>query len=137
MQGPGHTQKQRMYLVPIKAQIICIVRKIFFPSFDALATERNMFEGSSVNSHLLQGDPQFGRTRTQSMVGSPRYQMDPEWYIQREKICILKACRSLCCHHLSIYVSSSLFHSSLSCNPSLIYPFIWFIFVGKNIFLYS
>ncbi|KAK3697936.1 hypothetical protein QZH41_013018, partial [Actinostola sp. cb2023] len=30
------------------------------------------------------------RTRKESMVGSPSYQMDPEWNIPREKICIMK-----------------------------------------------
>jgi hypothetical protein len=54
-----------------------------------LSAEGTVLEGLSVNSHLLQSDPQFHR-RKQSMVGSPRYQMDPEWTIPREKLCILK-----------------------------------------------
>ncbi|XP_031564782.1 fibroblast growth factor receptor 2-like isoform X2 [Actinia tenebrosa] len=52
---------------------------------EALSLEGNVWGEASANDNLL-----GSRSRTQSMVGSPCYQMDPDWTIPREKICILK-----------------------------------------------
>lgn len=56
---------------------------IMFSFGEALAIEG--WGEASVNDKLLES-----RSRKQSMVGSPCYQMDPDWVIPREKICILK-----------------------------------------------
>ncbi|KAK3752966.1 hypothetical protein QZH41_005123 [Actinostola sp. cb2023] len=50
-------------------------------SFNAV---RDIFEPPTSNGKLL------GPRAQQTMVGSPCYQMDPQWMVPRERICILK-----------------------------------------------
>lgn len=53
-----------------------------------MAVEGNFWESPSPNDKLLHSGHSL--PRKQAMVGSPCYQMDPEWRIPNEKICVLK-----------------------------------------------
>lgn len=68
--------------------VLTLLSYVFIGSYDrVLSIEGHAWEAASASDKLLGSLP---RTRKQTMVGSPSYQMDPEWNVPREKICIMK-----------------------------------------------